>query len=208
MAGRPRKVTDDDILGATQRVMQRVGPGELTLAEIAAEAGVTAGALVQRFGSKRDLLLELTRRFAAATEEMFAQLRAAEPSPLGTIRLYADCMAQMGESPATFAHHLAYLQVDLTDPDFFANLRTQAEGTRAALRALVAEAVKAGELSRRTDVDALARALEVTITGSLWTWVFHQAGTASASMRQDVEALLAGYVVAPVKKSRKKRVSR
>jgi AcrR family transcriptional regulator len=58
MAARPRKVSDDDVFSATHRVMQRVAPGELTLAEIALEAGVTAGALVQRFGSKRALLLK------------------------------------------------------------------------------------------------------------------------------------------------------
>ena len=59
MSPRPQKVTDIDIYMAAQRVMSRLGPGELTLAEIAKEAGVTAGLLVQRFGSKRDLLLSL-----------------------------------------------------------------------------------------------------------------------------------------------------
>ena len=61
MSPRPQKVTDDDIFMATHRAMSRLGPGELTLAEIASEAGVTAGLLVQRFGSKRDLLLALSR---------------------------------------------------------------------------------------------------------------------------------------------------
>ena len=41
------------MFAAMGRVMRRVGPAELTLGAIAAEAGVTAGALVQRFGSKR-----------------------------------------------------------------------------------------------------------------------------------------------------------
>jgi AcrR family transcriptional regulator len=40
------------------RVMLRVGPAELTLGAIAAEAGVTAGALVQRFGSKQNDLAD------------------------------------------------------------------------------------------------------------------------------------------------------
>jgi hypothetical protein len=48
-----------------------------------------------------------------------------ESITLAAIRLYAQCMAQMGGSPAAFAHHLAYLQIDLTDPDFFRNLRKQ-----------------------------------------------------------------------------------
>ena len=45
------------MFAALVRVMHRRSPAELTLREIAAEADVTAGALVQRFGSKRALLL-------------------------------------------------------------------------------------------------------------------------------------------------------
>ena len=62
---------------AAQRAMSRLGPGELTLADIAGEAGVTAGLLVQRFGSKRELLLALAERFSGGTAEMFAELRGA-----------------------------------------------------------------------------------------------------------------------------------
>ena len=76
MSPRPQKVTDDEIFMATHRAMSRLGPGELTLAEIAKEAGVTAGLLVQRFGSKRDLLLTLSQKFSGGTTEMFAELRA------------------------------------------------------------------------------------------------------------------------------------
>jgi AcrR family transcriptional regulator len=73
---RPRKASDDEIFAATYRAMNRLGPGELTLAEIAAEAGLTAGALVQRFGSKRALLLSLAARHAASAGELLAGLRA------------------------------------------------------------------------------------------------------------------------------------
>src|SRR5262245_24467841 len=38
---RPRKVSDDDVFAAAYRVMQRVGPADLTLDAIAREAGVT-----------------------------------------------------------------------------------------------------------------------------------------------------------------------
>jgi len=62
MSPRPQKVTDDEIYMAAERAMSKVGPGELTLAHIAGEAGITAGLLVQRFGSKRDLLLKLSEQ--------------------------------------------------------------------------------------------------------------------------------------------------
>jgi len=60
MRGRRQKVTDEDVFAAAQRVMSRRGPHELTLADIAHEAGVTPGRLVQRFGSKRALLVTLS----------------------------------------------------------------------------------------------------------------------------------------------------
>src|SRR6185436_13902369 len=56
MSPRRRKAEDADVFAALVRVMLRRGPAELTLRAIAAAAGVTAGALVQRFGSKQALL--------------------------------------------------------------------------------------------------------------------------------------------------------
>ena len=49
---------------------------------------------------------------------MFAELRRGHRSPLATLRAYSDCMAHMAASPAAFARNFAYLQIDLTDPDF------------------------------------------------------------------------------------------
>src|SRR5260221_6685677 len=66
MSPRRRKVEDVDVFAALVRVMLRRGPAELTLRAIAAEAGITAGALVQRFCSKR-ALLHAHARHAPAT---------------------------------------------------------------------------------------------------------------------------------------------
>ena len=134
MSPRPRKVTDEAIFAAAQRAMQRRGPGELTLADIAAEAGVTAGALVQRFGSKRGLLLALAEGAAAGTGEFLDAFGRAHASPLAAVREYARCMAHLAESPAALARNLAYLQIDLADADFRAHLRTQWRATRRGAR--------------------------------------------------------------------------
>ena len=72
MSPRPQKASDAEIFMAATRVMSRLGPRELTLAHIANEAGLTASALVQRFGSKRGLLLAMSERWANATDELFA----------------------------------------------------------------------------------------------------------------------------------------
>ncbi len=191
---RPRKASDAQVMAATQRVMQQVGPAQVTLGRIAAEAGVTAGALVQRFGSKRGLMLALVAEFAGSAPAYFAQLRAAHPSPLAALRAYAGRQARMADSPAALAHHLAYLQMDLTDPEFHAHLGTQARDSRGELRRLVADGVATGELAAGTDVDALTRAVQSVITGSLFVWATLREGTAWAWVRADLDAVLAPHL--------------
>jgi len=190
MSPRPRKASDEEIFAAAHRIMERLGPAQWTLADIADEAGLTAGALVQRFGSKRELLVTLTEQVVDATPQMFAQLRAAHSSPLAALRAYADCIAQMGESPGALAHHLAYLQLDLTDPDLHRQVRAQACATRAAIRNLLEEGVAVGELAPTVDTGSLARAVEVTLSGSLMTWAFYQDGPAARWVREDLDEVL------------------
>jgi AcrR family transcriptional regulator len=193
MSPRPRKVTDQQLFAAAHAVMSEVGPRELTLAAIAKEAGVTAAVLVQRFGSKRSLLLALFEEVANGASEFMAALAKQHASPLAALLAYADCMAGMAVSPAALARNLAYLQIDLTDPDFRRHLVKQARATRAALRRLVQAAIQAGELARNVQPAQLARTIEATLSGSMLTWAFYQQGTAAQWIRADLNAVLAPY---------------
>jgi len=190
---RPRKVSDDEVFAAAHRATMRLAPSELTLAAIAAEAGVTAGALAQRFGSKRQLLLALAEGAARGAGTFIAALRARHRSPLAAVRAYAVCMADLAQSPAALARNLAYLQIDLADPEFRALLAVQARATRAGLRALLTAAVAAGELLRSTDPRRLARTVETVLSGSLLTWAFSHERPAARWIRSDLEAVLAPY---------------
>jgi AcrR family transcriptional regulator len=190
MTPRPRKATDDQIFEAALRVMERLGPMSWTLADVAGEAGLTAGALVQRFGSKRTFQLTLFEKLAGGTGAMFATLRAAHRSPLAVVRAYAECVAELAATPVELAHHLAYLQLDLTDPDFHVFTLAQAKATRRELRKLLDEAVAAGEIQPRVKTSELARAIEVAVSGSLMTWAVYQEGSAAKWIRRDVDFVL------------------
>ncbi|HSA55969.1 MAG TPA: helix-turn-helix domain-containing protein, partial [Gemmatimonadaceae bacterium] len=121
--------------------MSRLGPAELTLAEIAAEAGVTPGAIVQRFGSKRALLLAIWQGVADTTGDLIRGLRDAHASPLAAVHAYAECMADLASSPAAVVRNRAYLQADLADDDFRAHLQAQARATREGLTELIRAAI-------------------------------------------------------------------
>ena len=188
---RPRKVSDDKIFESVMTVMMRRGPADWTLADVAAEAGLTAGALVQRFGSKRALQLRLARLFADGLPAMLAAMRQEHTSPLAALRAYARHMAGLAPSAEVFAHHLGYLELDLSDPELHQEFLRQALATREYLRSLIEGAVAAGELPGTVDVAALTRRVEVTLTGSLFTWGTYQDGSAADWLASDLDVLLA-----------------
>jgi len=194
MCARPRKVSDDDLYAAAYRAMARVGPGELTLAQIASEAGVTPAVLVQRFGSKRALLLALAGQHAGAADAFMRELAERHDSPLDALRAYAECMSQMATTPAAFARTLSWLQVDLEDPEFRQHLLHNAKATRAGLQRLFRAAIDAGELQRGTDPVRLAELLEALVSGAMMTWACYRKGTAASWVRGHVDALLAPHL--------------
>lgn len=85
MVGRPRTVSEADILVGAARAMIQHGPARLTLAIVANAVGLAPATLVQRFGSKRGLLLALARQSVATTPQRFAQAYARGGSPSGTL---------------------------------------------------------------------------------------------------------------------------
>ncbi len=173
--------------------MQRVGPGDFTLDAIGREAGVTAGALVQRFGSKRALQIRLAEGAAAGMPSIIDEIRDRHGSPLAALRDYAACMADLAPSPDAFVRSLAYLLEDLTDPALRAQLERQQRATRGALEKMIRDAVAAGELTRVANAVALARTIEALLAGSLLTWSIHRGGSAATWLRRDLDAILDPY---------------
>lgn len=197
MSGRRQKVTDEEVFAAAQRAMSRRGPHELTLADIAGEAGVTPGLLVQRFGSKRDLLVALSERFAGSAGQIFAGLRAAHRSPLATVRAYAACMADLAATPEALLRNLAYLQLDLTDEVLRRHLVENARASRREIEALLGAAVAAGELRRDVNVRSLAHTVETVVSGSLMSWATYREGRAVDWIGRELDAVLAPYLRRP-----------
>jgi AcrR family transcriptional regulator len=185
------------VFAAAQRAMSRRGPHELTLADIAGEAGVTPGRLVQRFGSKRALLVALSERFAGSAGAVFAGLRAAHRGPLATLRAYTACMADLAPTPDALLRNLAYLQGDLADDVLRGHLVENARASRREIEALLAAAIAAGELRRHVEVRALARTVETVISGSLMSWATYREGKAADWIGIDLEAVLAPWLRRP-----------
>jgi AcrR family transcriptional regulator len=192
MSPRPRTIPDEQILGAAQRAMSRFGPARLTLADVAKEAGLSPATLVQRFGSKRGLMLALWASALDGIDACFAMLRPAHPSPMAAVVAAATEFARATKTPQEMSNHLAFLQIDLSDPEFHRSMLELTRRTEAGYRALLDEAVDAGELVK-TDTRRLARAVGAISGGSLIGWAVFRDGTAESWVRKDLETLLKPY---------------
>ena len=205
MSPRRRKAEDADVFAALVRVMHRRAPAELTLREVAREAGVTAGALVQRFGSKRAMLLAHARHAARTSDIGVPVPEPRSASPLAALRSATAVYAQLAASPGAALRNLAYLHNDLSDPVLYRHLLRMSRAARAHYETLVAGAVAAGEIRAGTDVRALARAIDVTLQGSFLSWAVYREGSAAAWLRTDLDATLRPYVVRPGTRVRSRR---
>ncbi len=112
---RPRTVPDRDLLDSALLVIRSAGPEALTFAAAAAECGLAASTLVQRFGSKAGLLqAALLRAWDQLDERTATAAAAAGPGPDGVVELLVRLSGSY--QAHDFADQLRVLREDLRDP--------------------------------------------------------------------------------------------
>ncbi|WP_173125162.1 TetR/AcrR family transcriptional regulator [Kibdelosporangium persicum] len=173
---RPRTITDERLLSALGAVISTHGPG-FTVADVAAEAGVSVGTVSQRFGSKHGLLKALSQ---AAVGQVRAQVRDA-PDVLGAILAVYRGL----DDPSTAANNLGQLAIDLADPE---------------LRELLGEFFAAFEaelaVHTRTVAGAPPQAARILVSlanGTAIAWSVRPAGSLVDRITEDVTAVLEGW---------------
>ena len=193
-AGRPRGIDDAAILRATVDVIGRVGPVGLTLAAVADEVGLVPGTLAQRFGSKRGLLLALAEQAAEDADALPGRARAEHDSALAALAaLIVTPMATMA-TPETFANHLAFLCIDLTDPEFRAPALAIHQAQGRAVEALLTESLLAGDLRPETDVAALGGSVQAIAAGAGLLWALDRQGSLEQRLRQALDRVLSPHL--------------
>ena len=176
---RPRKISDERLTEAAGRVIGRAGPG-FTLAEVAAEADVSAGTLVHRFGSKQGLLLAMMRS-AIDTE-----VPPAPGDPVTAIRETLVARYAPLDDAGTAPNHLAQLAADLGDAELRGHLADLYAAIEAQVRALVRKAAMPGAPSAAV----AARLLTATADGTAIHWSTRPTGSLRRRLRTDLDAIL------------------
>ena len=202
--------TRQKLLDAAAGVFRERGVAHSTLAEVAAAAGVTRGAVYWHFRDKAHLFDALCEREQLPMEAMLACAgEVRQKDPLGTLR----ALAVNGlERLATNARTQAVFDVIFHKCEFAAEFASVAgrrnatyRGCLANVERLLKQAVDMRQLPAHTDTELAARCLNAYMVGVMHEWVqrpeSYDLAKAAPAM---IDCVLAGLVGRPPVTARSK----
>jgi len=193
MNGRPRSASDEAIFEAMAAVVTASGPAQLTLAAVAGRVGLSAPALAQRFGSKQGLLAAFAAREAVAVAGTLAAARAGGTDPVQALVAVLAALPGAVTTRDGLANNLAFLQMDLTDPELRPHAVAHSRALRDGIAALVTDAIQAGLLAADTIPETLAADLWAAYCGAMVTWAIDGTGTLPDWIAAHLDRILAPH---------------
>lgn len=194
MSPRPRRLPDSAILSAAAKVVSKTGPERFTLADVGQEVGLSAATLVQRFGSKRLLMLAMLEQMTNLVSGRFTAKAAGGETPLESLYAAALDRADPAHGPDNVGNGIAFLLLEISDPDFHAIAVSSAKQAVAAYKKLLDNAIEVGELTDAgIDTRDLAETIHSMTLGSLMMWVIHRDAGTKPRTKRDLDTLLHPY---------------
>lgn len=185
---RPRTITDERLVAAAGQVIGRLGPA-LRLSDVAAEAGVAAGTLVARFGSKQGLIRAVTLAGVGQRVRRMAAVAATAATPLDGLRAALLVDVEGLDDAATVGNHVAQFGADLADDGLRVALSSEHASVHAELQRLVA----ACDLPGAPPPAQAARILAALAEGTQLDWALAPCGALRARLLADLDVLLSAW---------------
>ena len=203
--------TREALLDAALRVFREHGVARTTLAEIAAAAGLTRGAVYWHFRDKTDVFTAMCDRVQLPMEATLAQVGVARnEDPLAALRGVAvAALVQLATDPAV----QAVFDVIFHKCEFaaeFAAIAARRHTTDSAchlsVERVLQQAVAKRQLPRDTDTRVAALGMNAFMVGLMHQWVqLPAAYDLERAAPQMVELFLAGLRAAPPRLSKPPR---
>lgn len=187
--------TREQILDAALLVFSRKGYSAATLQDVAAEAGLTRGAVYWHFKGKVELYSALVGERFARANEVLAEALSPRYSPLESIeRLLTRSLEYLEEDPA----YRAVLSITLFKTELTPELEPGFQQKIASVRRLVEtiadlvrKGIAAGQIDRATDPKAAALAAVSLVNGAT---ALHLMDPKTLESRTAVRRMVATFV--------------
>ena len=166
-----RAARREQILAAASRCVAREGFHKTTMADVIAEAGLSAGAVYGYFKSKNDIIRAIAERSIGEVAELLHALaqREGPVHPVDAVAVFVEQVTVLteksgGDLPKVGVQAWAEA---VRDPDVHALAREKMGLVRSALEDVARRAQEDGTLSRSADPRAVAQVLFAMLPGFL-----------------------------------------
>lgn len=159
--GRPFTASDDDILHAASKVIARRGPDAFSIAEVAADVGLSRAAIILRFKSTHALKVTLLARLV---EEFATALKTLPQTPSGdnVLRLAAFIGGYIG-SRQSLTQFFSTYTTNIQDHDLLELELRRGELLRTAVSCVMPEVA--------IDHQSAVVAFQAHLSGSIMAWL-------------------------------------
>jgi len=149
----------NQIILAAWECFARKGYYQTTMADIAREAGLSAGAIYRYFVSKEAVLKAISEHSLERDLNLMERARASEDEPIAALELLSLAMRLLFKEPGF--ETLARVQVELRpeflrDEELKQSMKRNLRVMLAASTALISEAKSKGQIKPNVDPEALA----------------------------------------------------
>lgn len=155
--------TRSRVIAAAIRCLHRSGYAATTVSDVAAEAGVSRGAMTHQFPSKTDLMVEVVRAVFRMDSDYYQQ-SAAQMSPLEWMRTLPQTTFGAVSQPSGIAV-MEVMLASRSDPALADRLRDMQTRIDTAAHAWIVERHRAAGLAERSDGEAVHRVFVAAVRG-------------------------------------------
>jgi len=188
------------IVDAARRLFTRRGVDDVTMTEVAAEAGVARATVFNYFGSKHALLEGITEEVISHYQGMLRNALAdrTSPTPLIVRALFEQMGAGIEEDRRFYRgvfREIAKVRLGLDEGGMGQRAGEVALGL---LVELLGRGQQRGELSREYRAEDLASAFDSLVNGTITHWLYGDAAEPlRRRMRRAAEVVLGAVALAP-----------
>jgi len=191
--GRPKSRSDEEVVAAAWRAVGRHGPATFTIRQVAAEAGLSPAAIMQRFGSKARLMAALRADGADLVRRAFDEATAGHADPRrALVEALASCASSVARGE-DMANHVAFLAMDLADEEGRRQTRTFFRLLHTNIGTLVARALDPDD---RQQAERTTDSIEAAYHGALLSAAVY-GKTPAEHVRRRVEQACAAHLRPP-----------
>src|SRR5437667_2936116 len=204
-------VTREQLLDAAERVFRDRGVAKTSLAEVAAAAGVTRGAVYWHFRDKADLFGAMCERATLPLDAMMVEAGSrTHDDPLGVVRALAvSALIRLATDPrAQAVFEVIFHKSELTGE--LADIAGRQERDRcdclSNVERILEQAVARAQLPADTDTALATRLLHEYVSGIMREWVLDKTAYDLAARAQSVvDTIIAGLAANPPRRAARVR---